>query len=116
MPCSASTASIDRQSKRIGHATLDDLPAIFHALVVGTLALWLYYRVVPAHDLVYMQALAFGVLGIALRLRHAVGGEARRARDARAGTRPVPRRGPLAYRRWFARSAPIPSTGWSRWG
>ena len=54
-----------RQSKRIGHAALEDLPAIFHALVVGTLALWLYYHVVPAHDLVYMQALVFGVLGIA---------------------------------------------------
>ncbi len=54
-----------RQSKRIGHATLEDLPVIFHALVVGTLALWLYYHLVPAHDLVYMQALAFGVLGIA---------------------------------------------------
>jgi exopolysaccharide biosynthesis polyprenyl glycosylphosphotransferase len=53
-----------RQSKRIGPATLEDLPTIFHALVVGTLALWLYYRIVPAHDLVYMQALAFGVLGI----------------------------------------------------
>jgi exopolysaccharide biosynthesis polyprenyl glycosylphosphotransferase len=54
-----------RASKRIGPATLEDLPAIFHALVVGTLALWLYYRVVPGHDLVYMQALVFGVLGIA---------------------------------------------------
>lgn len=54
-----------RQSKRIGHAVMDDLPATFHALVVGSLALWLYYYAVPAHDLVYMQALVFGVLGIA---------------------------------------------------
>ncbi|MEK6327882.1 MAG: sugar transferase [Actinomycetota bacterium] len=54
-----------RESKRIGPATLEDMPAIFHALVVGTLALWIYYHAVPAHDLVYMQALVFGVLGIA---------------------------------------------------
>jgi exopolysaccharide biosynthesis polyprenyl glycosylphosphotransferase len=55
-----------RGSKRIGSATLEDLPATFHAVVVGTLALWLYYRAVPAHDLVYMQALLFGVLAVAL--------------------------------------------------
>ena len=28
-------------------------------------ALWIYYHAVPAHDLVYVQALVFGVLGIA---------------------------------------------------
>jgi exopolysaccharide biosynthesis polyprenyl glycosylphosphotransferase len=54
-----------RESKRIGPAALEELPAIFHALVVGTLALWLYYHILPAHDLVYMQALVFGGLGIA---------------------------------------------------
>jgi len=54
-----------RESKRIGPAALEELPAIFHALVVGTLALWLYYHIVPAHGLVYMQALVFGGLGIA---------------------------------------------------
>ena len=54
-----------RESKRVGPATLEDMPAVFHALVVGTLALWLYYDIVPAHDLVYRQALVFGVLGIA---------------------------------------------------
>ena len=55
-----------RDSQRISSAGLDDLPAIFHALVVGTLAMWLYYRLVPAHELVFIEALAFGVLGLAV--------------------------------------------------
>ena len=54
-----------RDSKRITPATLDDLPTIFHALVVGTLLMWLYYRVVPAHDLVYIEALTFGIVALA---------------------------------------------------
>jgi exopolysaccharide biosynthesis polyprenyl glycosylphosphotransferase len=55
-----------RDSKRISSAGLDDLPAIFHGLVVGTLVMWLYYRLVPAHELVFIEALAFGVLGLAV--------------------------------------------------
>ena len=53
-----------RDAKRITPATLDDLPAIFHALVVGTLLMWLYYRLVPAHDLVYIQAMTFGIVAL----------------------------------------------------
>src|SRR5919109_4435738 len=53
-----------REAKRITPATLDDLPTIFHALVVGTLVMWLYYRLVPAHDLVYVEALMFGIVAL----------------------------------------------------
>ncbi|MEA2481110.1 MAG: hypothetical protein QOJ07_3032 [Thermoleophilaceae bacterium] len=37
----------DRDVKRISHTTVDDLPWIFHALVIGTLLMWVYYAFVP---------------------------------------------------------------------
>ena len=55
-----------RDSKRVTTDALDDMPTVFHALVVGTLGMWLYYHFVPAHELVFMEALGFGLLGLAL--------------------------------------------------
>ena len=37
----------DRDVKRISHMTVDDLPYIFHALVIGTLVMWVYYAWIP---------------------------------------------------------------------
>jgi exopolysaccharide biosynthesis polyprenyl glycosylphosphotransferase len=37
----------DRDVKRISHTTIDDLPWIFHALVIGTLLMWTYYAFLP---------------------------------------------------------------------
>jgi exopolysaccharide biosynthesis polyprenyl glycosylphosphotransferase len=37
----------DRDVKRISHTTVDDLPWIFHALVIGTLVMWVYYAWIP---------------------------------------------------------------------
>jgi exopolysaccharide biosynthesis polyprenyl glycosylphosphotransferase len=37
----------DRDIKRISHTTVDDLPHILHALVIGTLLMWTYFAFVP---------------------------------------------------------------------
>jgi exopolysaccharide biosynthesis polyprenyl glycosylphosphotransferase len=70
LPCWVATFGIyglyQSDSKRVTTDALDDLPSIFHALALGTLAMWLYFRVVPAHRLVFMQALTFSLLGLAL--------------------------------------------------
>ncbi len=35
----------DRDSKRVSHSTVDDIPWLFHALLVGSLGLWAYSKV-----------------------------------------------------------------------
>ena len=42
----------DRDIKRISHSTVDDLPWILHALLVGSLLLWLIYKLLPTSRLV----------------------------------------------------------------
>jgi exopolysaccharide biosynthesis polyprenyl glycosylphosphotransferase len=49
----------DRDSKRVSHSSVDDLPWIFHALVVGSVGLWFYYRILPAHQLILREGTAF---------------------------------------------------------
>src|SRR5205823_5803758 len=34
----------DRDAKRVSHTTLDDIPRLFHAIVIGTLLTWLYFK------------------------------------------------------------------------
>ena len=49
----------DRDGKRVSHSTLDDVPHLFHALVMGTLGLWLFYKLaVPDERLILGQSLA----------------------------------------------------------
>jgi exopolysaccharide biosynthesis polyprenyl glycosylphosphotransferase len=38
----------DRDGKRVSHSTLDDVPWIFHALLAGSLGLWLLEKAAPA--------------------------------------------------------------------
>jgi len=54
----------DRDAKRVSHSTVDDLPWLFHALLVGTLGLWLLFRYSPASGLDMTEGLVF--FGIAL--------------------------------------------------
>jgi len=49
----------DRDSKRISHSTVDDIPWLFHALVLGSLALWFFYKLAPAEKLILRQGAAF---------------------------------------------------------
>ena len=50
----------DRDIKRISHATLDDLPWLFHALLIGTLLFWVLLKVSPYHQLTLDEAIVFG--------------------------------------------------------
>lgn len=63
----------DRDSERIGYSTVDDLPRLLHATVIGGLLLWLYSRYTPMHQLAFLQVLVFGLgtFGSAAALRWA---------------------------------------------
>ena len=54
----------DRDIKRISHATLDDLPWLFHALLIGGLLFWVYLKVSPYHQLTVNEAIVFGITAI----------------------------------------------------
>jgi len=56
----------DRDVKRISHSTVDDLPWLFHATVIGGLVLWLYSRYSPMGRLDFVELLLFGISAIAL--------------------------------------------------
>jgi exopolysaccharide biosynthesis polyprenyl glycosylphosphotransferase len=51
----------DRDVKRISHSTVDDLPWLFHATVIGALLLWLYSRSTPMGRLDYPEIVVFSV-------------------------------------------------------
>src|SRR5919197_405882 len=48
----------DRDIKRISHSTVDDLPWLLHALLVGCLLLWVFYKILPVKQLVLFDVLA----------------------------------------------------------
>jgi FlaA1/EpsC-like NDP-sugar epimerase len=56
----------DRDVKRIGRSTVDDLPHLLHATLVGGLVLWVYARQTPLHRLDLLEILTFGVLVLVL--------------------------------------------------
>ena len=51
----------DRDVKRISHSTVDDLPWLFHATVIGGLLLWLYSTLTPMGRLDFLEVVVFGV-------------------------------------------------------
>ena len=51
----------DRDVKRISYSTVDDLPWLFHASVIGGLILWVYARYTPMSRLDFVEILLFGV-------------------------------------------------------
>jgi exopolysaccharide biosynthesis polyprenyl glycosylphosphotransferase len=57
-----------RDIKRISHGTVDDLPGLAHALLVGCLLMWLYYHVVPSGHIRFKYILLFGLLYVLLAL------------------------------------------------
>src|SRR5262249_27501236 len=64
-----------RELKRVSHSTVDDVPWLFHSLIVGTLLSWLYYELVslpvPTRELLVFAALAFGaILSTRVAVRH----------------------------------------------
>jgi exopolysaccharide biosynthesis polyprenyl glycosylphosphotransferase len=49
----------DRDIKRISHGTVDDLPWIFHAVLVGSILLFGYYRLTPPGGISLTSAVVF---------------------------------------------------------
>jgi exopolysaccharide biosynthesis polyprenyl glycosylphosphotransferase len=49
----------DRDEKRISYSTVDDVPRVFHALVVGALALWLFVRGIVGEHLTLAESVLF---------------------------------------------------------
>lgn len=54
----------DRDVKRISHTGIDDVPHLFHALVVGILLFWAYVKWVPGSRLLFAEAASFGTVGL----------------------------------------------------
>jgi exopolysaccharide biosynthesis polyprenyl glycosylphosphotransferase len=54
----------DRDIKRISHSTVDDLPWVFHAILVGSLLYWFYFRAVPARDVNAKELLGLATLAM----------------------------------------------------
>jgi exopolysaccharide biosynthesis polyprenyl glycosylphosphotransferase len=58
----------DADIKRISRSSVDDLPALMHALLIGCLLLWLYYHLVPSGTIHFKHVLLFGVVALASTL------------------------------------------------
>ncbi len=58
----------DRDAKRLSHSTLDDLPSLFQALLLGCLLLWCWFVVAAPAKLMFAAILAFAGLAMALVL------------------------------------------------
>jgi exopolysaccharide biosynthesis polyprenyl glycosylphosphotransferase len=54
--------------RRVGYATVDDIPAMAHALLVGTVAMWLYFQIAPPGKLTFLELLFFLSLSFVLGL------------------------------------------------
>jgi len=54
----------ERDAKRLSHSTLDDLPSLFHALLLGCLLMWCWYVLVAPAKLMFTTILAFGALAL----------------------------------------------------
>ena len=56
----------DRDDKRLSHSTLDDVPALAHAALIGTLALWGLFKVLGIERVVFAQAILLLALTVLL--------------------------------------------------
>jgi exopolysaccharide biosynthesis polyprenyl glycosylphosphotransferase len=55
----------DRDAKRVSHGTVDDIPWVFHAVLIGTLLMWVFYKVVGDDHLILVESVALGVTAFA---------------------------------------------------
>ncbi len=56
----------DRVLKRISHSVIDDLPSIFHALLVGGLGVWAASRFVSVEQMTLFECVLFGLFSMLL--------------------------------------------------
>jgi exopolysaccharide biosynthesis polyprenyl glycosylphosphotransferase len=52
----------ERDAKRVSHSTVDDIPWVFHAVLVAVLLLWVYYKLVAEHQLVLAEVVVLATL------------------------------------------------------
>ncbi len=50
----------DRDGKRISHTTVDDIPALFHGVLLGAVLTWLWFQIGPVGKLPFVTVLTFG--------------------------------------------------------
>jgi exopolysaccharide biosynthesis polyprenyl glycosylphosphotransferase len=64
----------DRDAKRVSHGTVDDIPWVFHAVVIGTLLMWVFFKLVGGDHLILSESIALGAaaFGAILVLRFVV--------------------------------------------
>jgi exopolysaccharide biosynthesis polyprenyl glycosylphosphotransferase len=55
-------------SRRISHSTIDDIPDVFHVMLIGTLGLWGFLKLFADEHLAFAQAAVFLLTGIAATL------------------------------------------------
>ncbi len=58
----------ERDARRLSHSTLDDLPALFHCLLLGCLLTWCWFVVAAPAKLMFAAILTFGALAMVLVL------------------------------------------------
>jgi exopolysaccharide biosynthesis polyprenyl glycosylphosphotransferase len=56
----------ERDAKRLSHSTLDDLPSLFHGLLLGCLLMWCWFVLVAPAKLVFTAILVFAGLAVVL--------------------------------------------------
>jgi exopolysaccharide biosynthesis polyprenyl glycosylphosphotransferase len=58
----------DRDGKRISHTTVDDIPALFHAVLLGGVLTWLWFQIGTIGKLPFLTMLTFGAMATLLIL------------------------------------------------
>jgi exopolysaccharide biosynthesis polyprenyl glycosylphosphotransferase len=58
----------DRDIRRINHSSVDDVPWLLHAMLLGCLLWWIYFRLLPLHKLEFDELLTFALIGSAVIL------------------------------------------------
>src|SRR5947208_12333698 len=58
----------ERDTKRLSHSTLDDLPPVFHGLLLGCLLLSCWFAVIAPGKLAFAAVVVFGAAALALVL------------------------------------------------
>ena len=56
----------ERDTKRISHSSVDDVPVVFHAVVIGSLLLWLYYRITAGGSDLFSTMAPFALAALTL--------------------------------------------------
>jgi exopolysaccharide biosynthesis polyprenyl glycosylphosphotransferase len=58
----------ESDAKRIAHTTIDDIPGLFHAVILGGVLSWLYFQAAPGGKLTFVTLLLFSALVLAICL------------------------------------------------